>query len=87
MKVSAIAGRGAKRDFIDLYVCARLHGLTEILRMFNEKYARIHMNRIHILKSLTYFEDAEKDPMPRMLALLDWDGVKQFFLREVPQLL
>jgi hypothetical protein len=53
------------------------------LHLFDRKYAQTHYSRIHILKSLTFFGDAEKDPMPHMLIPLDWDEVKQFFLREV----
>jgi Nucleotidyl transferase AbiEii toxin, Type IV TA system len=87
MKVSAIASRGTKRDFVDLYVCAQRYGLKEILRLFDEKYTQTHQSKIHILKSLTYFADAEKDPMPHMLVPLDWDKVKQFFLLEAPRLL
>ncbi len=87
MKVSAVAGRGTKRDFVDLYVCARRYGLQEILQMFSEKFAKTNYNRIHILKSLSYFIDAEKDPMPQMLAPLEWDEIKQFFAKEAPRLL
>jgi hypothetical protein len=83
MKVSAIASRGTKRDFVDLYVAAQRFGLAEVLHLFDRKYAQTHYSRIHILKSLTFFGDAEKDPMPHMLIPLDWDEVKQFFLREV----
>ena len=87
MKVSAVASRSTKRDFVDLYVCAERYGLKEILRHFEQKYARTNYSRIHILKSLTFFADAEKDPMPHMLVMLDWETVKQFFLRETPRLL
>jgi hypothetical protein len=87
MKVSAISSRGAKRDFVDLYVCAKQFGLDEILRLFGNKYAQTRWSRTHILKSLTYFAGAEKDPMPRMLAPVDWSEVKQFFLREAPRLM
>jgi hypothetical protein len=87
MKVSAIASRGTKRDFVDLYVCAQRFGLTEVLHLFDRKYAQSHYSRIHILKSLTFFGDAEKDPMPHMLIPLEWDEVKQFFLREVRRVL
>ncbi|MGC9292991.1 MAG: nucleotidyl transferase AbiEii/AbiGii toxin family protein [Acidobacteriaceae bacterium] len=86
MKVGAIAGRGTKRDFVDLYTSAERYGLTEILRSFDRKYAQTNYSKIHILKSLTFFGDAEKDPMPHMLVALDWDKVKQFFLREAPRL-
>ncbi|MGA2570056.1 MAG: nucleotidyl transferase AbiEii/AbiGii toxin family protein [Terracidiphilus sp.] len=86
MKVSAIASRGTKRDFVDLYVLAERYGLKEILRLFGQKYAESHVSRLHVLKSLTYFADAEKDPMPHMLIALDWDTVKRFFLFESPRL-
>ncbi len=87
MKVSAIASRGTKRDFVDLYACAERYGLTEILRLFSAKYAQAHYSMVHIFKSLIFFADAEKDPMPHMLVPLDWDRVKQFFLNQTPQLL
>jgi len=87
MKVSAIASRGTKRDFVDLYVCAKQFGLKEILRMFETKYAQTRYSKLHILKSLTFFADAEKDPMPHMLEEISWDTVKQFFLYEAPRLI
>ena len=86
MKVSAIASRGAKRDFIDLYESAQRYGLTAILQLFDQKYAQTRFSRVHILKSLTFFADAEKDPMPHMLGTVDWETVKQFFVREAPRL-
>jgi hypothetical protein len=64
MKISAIASRGTKRDFVDLYASAQRWGLAELLRLFNRKYAQTAYRKIHVLKSLTFFEDAEKDPMP-----------------------
>jgi hypothetical protein len=87
MKISAIASRGAKRDFVDLYVVAKRFGLPALLQLFQKKFALAHYNAVHVLKSLTYFVDAEKDPMPHMLISLTWDEVTQFFTREVPRLL
>jgi Nucleotidyl transferase AbiEii toxin, Type IV TA system len=84
MKISAIASRGTKRDFVDLYVCAQRRDVAELLRLFDRKYARAAYSKIHILKSLTFFEDAEKDPMPHLLTPIDWGEVKRFFLREIP---
>jgi hypothetical protein len=87
MKVSAIAGRGTKRDFIDLYAVSQHHELKQVLTWFKAKYAQANYSMVHVLKSLTYFEDAEKDPMPHMLVALTWERVKQFFATEVPPLL
>jgi hypothetical protein len=87
MKVSAIASRGTRRDFVDLYICAKRYGLKEILRMFETKYVQTQYSKPHILKSLTFFADAEKDPMPHMFEEISWDMVKQLFLYEAPRLI
>ena len=87
MKVSAIASRGTRRDFVDLYVASQQYGLQEILQLFAQKYAQTRYSKMHVLKSLTYFGDAEKDPLPHMLVPFDWEKTRQFFEREVPRLL
>ena len=86
MKISAIASRGTKRDFVDLYASAQRWELADLIRLFNRKYSQSAYNKIHILKSLTFFEDAEKDPMPHLLTSIDWGEVKRFFLRQTPHL-
>jgi hypothetical protein len=35
------------------------------------------------LKALTYFEDAEKSPMPKMIKQVSWEEVKKFLVSEV----
>jgi hypothetical protein len=61
--------------------------LGKLLQTFHKKFAKVNYSMVHVLKSLTYFEDAEQEPMPDMLVPLAWDEVKQFFCREVPPLL
>ena len=87
MKINAIAGRGVRRDFVDLYVIAKEYGLAPLLELFKVKYAEVDFNLIHALKSLTYFEDAEREPMPKMLAPISWDQVTEFFRCEAPKLI
>ena len=82
MKITAVASRGTKRDFVDLYAACCQFGLSDLLILFDRKYAQTEYNRLHILKSLTYFADAEKDPMPHMLSPLEWGDVKRFFMDE-----
>jgi len=86
MKITAIASRGTKRDFVDFYTTCQRNGIAELLSLFDRKYAKTGYNRTHVLKSLTYFADAEKDPMPHMLVPLGWNEVKQYFEREAPLL-
>jgi hypothetical protein len=83
MKLIAISGRGSRKDFVDLYTILRGGwSLQEYFDALPGKYPSGRANTYHILKSLTYFEDAEKEPMPRMLEPLDWDECKRFFIRE-----
>ena len=86
MKLSAIASRGTKRDFVDLYVVSKQYDVSQVLEWFKQKYAQVNQNVMHVLKSLAYFEDAEKDPMPDMLEPLSWGEVKRFFLAETSRL-
>lgn len=86
MKLSAIAARGARRDFIDLYAVAKDLGLAPLLELFHRKYAQVRYNKVHLLKALLYFADAEREPMPDMIAPYSWEEVKEFFTREVPRL-
>lgn len=86
MKLSALASRGTRRDFVDLYAASQGYGLGQLLEFFRQKYAQANYSLIHVLKSLTYFEDAEKEPMPAMLVPLSWEEVKQFFREEIPRL-
>lgn len=87
MKLDAIGNRGSRRDFVDLYLAAKRYGLREILAWFEKKYAMAPYNRVHLLKSLTYFTDAEREPMPNMLVSLDWSAVTTFFTTEATRLI
>jgi hypothetical protein len=87
MKISAIASRGTKRDFVDLYRLAQEHDLKQLLGWFSMKFSQTNYSMPHILKSLCYFEEAEQDPMPHMLMPLSWEEVKQFFARQAPRLI
>jgi hypothetical protein len=83
MKLIAVSGRGSRKDFVDLYSILRAEpGLPEYFDWLPKKYGAGRVNSYHILKSLTYFEDAEKEPMPRMLTPFNWKECKAFFVRE-----
>ncbi len=79
MKITAIASRGAKKDFVDLYyILQHLDPQTVFVR-FSEKYPIERLDPYHYLRSLTYFEDAEIEPAPRMLVLWSWEETKDYF--------
>ena len=74
MKVAAITNRGAKKDFVDIAFLLREFALATLLGWYEEKYQDSAL--FHALKSLTYFTDADSEPMPRMLQPIDWEEVK-----------
>ena len=85
MKITAISQRGKKRDFFDLYWCAKnIELLENIIKRLPEQYPSIAHDYHHILKSLVYFEDAENDPEPEIYFQADWQKVKDFFTKEIP---
>lgn len=87
MKIAAISARGKKKDFVDLYfVCKRVKDLPNILNIFKKKHKKINYNKLHLLKSLTYFEDADRDPPLKMLVKTDWTKVKNFFQEETKRI-
>ncbi|MEM7371914.1 MAG: nucleotidyl transferase AbiEii/AbiGii toxin family protein [Bacteroidota bacterium] len=85
MKLSAIANRGAKKDFFDVCMLLDQYSLKEMLQFFAEKFPGI--NHFHVIKSLTYFEDAEEDAPPLMLTDLKWINVKEIIEGEVESFL
>jgi len=83
MKLVAIANRGSRKDFVDLYTILRDGPiLQDYFSLLPDKYGLERINSYHILKSLTYFGDAEGEPMPKMLEPFNWDECKAFFVRE-----
>ena len=85
MKIIAISQRGRKRDFIDLYWCVRnIEPLGEIIVRLKTQYPTVAHDYHHILKSLTYFADAENDPLPKLYFKASWLQIRKFFVSEVP---
>ncbi len=76
MKLEAIAGRGSKKDFVDLFFLLQHFSLEEIFSFHALKFGVGLNNQYHHLKSLVYFADAEDEAMPRMANPLNWDKVK-----------
>ena len=83
MKVNAIEGRGSKKDFIDLYYLLQRYTLAEILDFYKQKYPEHSVFRA--LMSMSYFDDADMQPTPRMFTNVSWDEVKEYILSQVQQ--
>jgi hypothetical protein len=83
MKLAAVSSRGSRKDFADLFVILQSPPtLNDYFKLLPQKSGTNRVNTYHILKSLTYFHDAEKEPMPQMLVPFDWRECKAFFVRQ-----
>lgn len=74
MKVNAITNRGTRKDFVDLAFLLERFSMDEIFGWYCAKYPEA--SPALALRSLSYFVDAEADPLPRMLLPFDWDAAK-----------
>lgn len=75
MKLAVAAQRGARKDFIDVFALGRSgFTLERMLELFRAKYELRDAG--HVLVALTYFDDADREPMPAMLWKDDWATVK-----------
>ncbi len=77
MKLEAIAGRGSKKDFVDMFFLLKRFSLEQIFSFHTLKYGVGLSNQYHHLKSLVYFNDADEEAMPLMTSPLNWDKVKK----------
>ena len=85
MKIIAISQRGKKRDFFDLYWCAKnVESLKNLIKKLKVQYPSVAHDYHHIIKSLVFFEDAENDPDPEIYFKSSWKKVKKFFIQEAP---
>ena len=76
MKLSAVANRGRKKDFIDVARLLDLFTLDEMLAFYKSKFSVSEVS--FPLRGLMYFDDAEEDPMPEMFdGNLTWENVKK----------
>ncbi len=83
MKMIAIANRGSKKDFFDLYeICKRGISLQELFKLLPLKFHQVKYDTYSLLKSLVYFENAENEPDPDLINGSSWENVKAFFLKE-----
>ena len=81
MKLLAVARRGAKKDFFDIYFLLERYTLAQLLAQFEKTLPNI--DTFHIVKSMTYFGDAEAELNPKMLIKVSWQTVKKTIEKKV----
>ena len=85
MKVNAIIGRGSRKDFIDLYFLLQHYSLNQILGYFCQKYPDV--DNFIVLRSIMFFEDADRQRMPQMFDDTDWQTMKDYIVEQAVALL
>ena len=83
MKLGAVARRGIRRDFWDLRVLVQ-SGLSieRIARAYVQRFRVSEGDLYPVLRALTYFDDAEKDPtFPEGMTRRSWEATKRFFVK------
>ena len=77
MKLAAITKRGLRKDFIDIYFLLKEYTLEQMLGLFRKKYSS--SETYMTVKSLTFFDDADKSEMPVMLKdeNVSWNEIKE----------
>lgn len=86
MKLSAIAGRGAAKDFWDLHELLALRGigLPEAIAELERKFTSRDPGSV--VRSLAYFGDADAEPLPIGLDAEHWERIKADFRRWTAEL-
>ncbi len=75
MKIAAVAHRGSEKDFVGIYALAsRAAPLRQMLNWYQSKYAIADV--AHVLYSLSYFDDADRERMPAMIWKVKWPAMK-----------
>lgn len=78
MKLSAIAQRGSKKDFFDMYALCRAHRpLEQMLELYQRKFSVTDISPV--LYGLVYFDDADEERDPLLLQKIEWPQVKLAF--------
>lgn len=79
MKLAAIAKRGVRRDFWDLHaiLTSGRVNLGRALSDYLRKFGVAQSDAYHVLRALSWFEDAERDEvLPRGLTRRHWQTVR-----------
>lgn len=81
MKIIAIGGRGAKKDFFDLYNIINNNNITidELINGLIKKSGN-NINYVNTIMGLSYFEDAESEILPKTFVEYNWEKIKKFFV-------
>ncbi|MBC7915157.1 MAG: nucleotidyl transferase AbiEii/AbiGii toxin family protein [Pyrinomonadaceae bacterium] len=79
LKLNAIAGRGAKKDFWDLNTLLKAYSLEQMFNFYQERYPNNSL--MMVVKSIPYFVEADFDIDPICFKECSWDNIKNNILK------
>ncbi len=88
MKLNAIANRGAKKDFYDLFFLLQHFNIEKLVELFSEKFKQ--QDVFGLARSLSYFQDADEEETQIIVLKeksLTWEKVKKTILLEAHKIL
>jgi hypothetical protein len=74
MKLAAVAQRGSRKDFVDVFALGQRLTLDDMLVSYRRRFAVREV--AHVLVGLSYFDDADRERMPRMIKPWKWPAIK-----------
>jgi len=83
MKMDAIVGRGARKDFYDLYFIAQETPLGKMLGQGQRKYPHTRDFAMMALAALVDFAYADQQSAIETFPPTGWESVKAFFVHEI----
>lgn len=75
LKLNAIAGRGAKKDFWDLYELLNHFTFEQMMSFYQTRYPNNSL--MMVIKSVPYFIEADMQPDPYCFKELKWEDIKK----------
>lgn len=83
MKLGAVISRGARRDFVDLYLLARELPLESLLERAAGKFGHVRDFPLQALKGLADLTLVHGEPMPELQEPLAWSEVESWLTASV----
>lgn len=83
MKLAAIISRGSRRDFVDLYLLSERLPLDTLLARAPDKFGHVRDFPLQALKGLSDLSLVDGEPLPALVAPLEWRDVERWVRTEV----
>ena len=75
LKLNAVKGRGAKKDFWDIEKLLQHYTLDNLLHFYKKRY--LYDDTFAVMRSIIYFTDADEEADPEILEKKSWEEVKK----------